>query len=279
MSDGNALIEIGKLAEPAKVLIEKVSDAIGGVFKPYQIKRIAKAEVQAEIIRAEGQVVISEIQQRGLERLIYQEGKKQKNIEEITAKALPLLEDKGNPADMSEDWISNFFEKCGLVSDEEMQTLWGKVLAGEANRAGTFNKRTVNTIANLEKEDAHLFTSLCQFGVSFGELTPLIFDTKSEIYIKNHINFSTLTHLESIGLISFNHMSGYRRQSLPNKFVISYFNQNLLVQLKDKESELKIGKVIFTDIGKQLSGICGAEKNDEFPSFLVNQLAGRITLI
>jgi hypothetical protein len=279
MSDGNALIELGKLAEPAKVLIEKVSDAIGGIFKPYQIKRIAKAEVQAEIIRAEGQIAISEIQQRGLERLIYQEGKKQQNIEDITAKALPLLEDNSNPNSMSEDWISNFFDKCSNVSDEEMQTLWGKVLAGEANKGGSFNKRAVNAIANLEKEDANLFTSLCRFGVFFGEFTPLIFDSQSEIYLKNDINFKALTHLESIGLITFGHSSGFRKQALPAQFVIQYFDQRLLVTLKQNESELKIGKVILTDIGKQLSTICGAEKIEEFPAFISSQWKDRITLI
>ncbi len=101
----------------------------------------------------------------------------------------------------------------------------------------------------------------------FGEFTPLIFDPQSEIYLKNDINFKASTHLESIGLITFGHSSGFRRQALPAQFVIQYFDQKLLAQLKQNESELKIGKVILTDIGKQLSIICGAEKIEEFPAF------------
>ena len=34
---------------------------------------------------------------------------------------------------MEEDWIANFFDKCRIVSDSEMQSLWARVLAGEAN--------------------------------------------------------------------------------------------------------------------------------------------------
>ena len=44
MGSNNSIVNLGDLSKPATVLIEKISDAIGGIFKPYQIKRIAKAE-------------------------------------------------------------------------------------------------------------------------------------------------------------------------------------------------------------------------------------------
>jgi hypothetical protein len=50
----NPLANLGDLAKPATVLIEKISDAVGGVFKPFQIVRVARAEAEAELIRAEG---------------------------------------------------------------------------------------------------------------------------------------------------------------------------------------------------------------------------------
>ena len=50
---GNSVINLGELSKPATVLIEKIADAVGGIFKPYQIKRLAKAEAEAELIHAE----------------------------------------------------------------------------------------------------------------------------------------------------------------------------------------------------------------------------------
>ncbi|HLL76618.1 MAG TPA: hypothetical protein VK421_15295 [Pyrinomonadaceae bacterium] len=50
MSDGNSIVNLGDLTKPATVLIEKISDAVGGVFRPYQIKRLAHAEAEAEKI-------------------------------------------------------------------------------------------------------------------------------------------------------------------------------------------------------------------------------------
>ena len=39
-----SLVNLGDITKPADTLIKKVSKAVGGIFAPYQIKRIAKAE-------------------------------------------------------------------------------------------------------------------------------------------------------------------------------------------------------------------------------------------
>ncbi len=176
MSEGNSIINLGDLSRPATALIEKVSDALGGYFKPYQIKRVAKAEAEAEIIRAQTQIDVTDIQRRALYRFIAEEGKKQDNIEKITEKAIPLLEDSSNPKDIEDDWVANFFDKCRIVSDDEMQSLWSKVLSGEANAPGSFSKRTVNFLSSIDKIEAHLFTSLCGYGWHAGNVRPLIYD-------------------------------------------------------------------------------------------------------
>ena len=49
MGEGGGLINLGDLSKPATVLIERVSDAVGGIAKPWQIKRIAKAETKADL--------------------------------------------------------------------------------------------------------------------------------------------------------------------------------------------------------------------------------------
>jgi hypothetical protein len=197
-------------------LIEKISEAIGGYFRPYQIKRVATAEAEAEIIKAQAQIEVTELQRRALVRFVAEEARKQDNMEKITQKALPQLEESSNPQNIEDDWIANFFDKCRIVSDEEMQSLWAKVLAGEANSPGTYSKRTVNFLGSLDKTDANLFTSLCGFGWGVGNIIPLIFDSREQIYNNQGINFSTLSHLDDIGLVSFNHLSGFRQMGLPN---------------------------------------------------------------
>lgn len=52
MAEANALVSLGDLSKPAVVLIEKISDAIGGLFRPYQIRHVAEAEAAAEKTKA-----------------------------------------------------------------------------------------------------------------------------------------------------------------------------------------------------------------------------------
>jgi hypothetical protein len=133
MSGENPIISLGELSKPATVLIEKVSAVVGGLFRPYQIIRVAKAEAEAERIRAQGQIQISDIQRRAFYRWLDEEARKQRNIEDITRLALPEVKEESQPEKIEDDWIANFFDKCRLISDSEMQQLWSNVLAGQAN--------------------------------------------------------------------------------------------------------------------------------------------------
>lgn len=253
----NSLINLGDLAEPARVLIEKVSDAVGGVFKPYQIKRVAQAEAEADKIKAVSKIEISELQQRALGRFLLEEASKQQNIENITRKALPSVNSNAQPKNIENDWIVDFFDKSRLVSDEEMQELWGKVLAGEANAPGTYSKRTIHMLASLDKNDAILFTKLCGFVWFIETPVPLIFDSSNELYLKNGINFGVLKHLDSIGLISFESLSGYLRKGFDKTTDVTYGSKKITLEFaEDKDNKLDIGHAIFTDVGIQLVAIC-----------------------
>src|SRR5687768_4210652 len=161
MSDGNSIINLGDLTKPATVLIEKIAEATGAVFRPYQIVRVAKAEAEADKIKALANIEISEPQQRGLQRFILEQGLQQENMESITAQTLPQLKEDAKPEEIEDDWLAKFFAECKLVSDGEMQSLWAKLLAGQANQPGTFSKRTIEFVSNLDKSDAQLFTNLC----------------------------------------------------------------------------------------------------------------------
>jgi hypothetical protein len=269
MAEGNSLINLGDVSKPATVLIEKISDAIGGYFKPHQIKRVAKAEAEAEIIKAQAQIEISDLQRRALVRFVAEEARKQDNIEQITQKAIPLLTETSKPKEMEDDWITNFFDKCRLISDSEMQSLWSRVLAGEANAPGSYSKRTVNFLSSLDKNDAELFSTLCTFGVRIGNVVPLIFEVEADIYNKRQINFNSLIHLESIGLIQFNSVAGFVRKKLPKNITAFYHSTPINLEFqKEKDNELEIGQVLLTKIGHELAPICGSSPDPLFLEYV-----------
>src|SRR5262249_33597949 len=107
MSDVKSLVSVGELSKPAKILVEKIADAIGGIFKPYQIVRVARAEAEAELIRVKAEIEIEDIHRRALHRFLQEEARRQANIEEITRRALPEVGTDATPEKLEADWITN----------------------------------------------------------------------------------------------------------------------------------------------------------------------------
>ena len=271
----NPLAKLGDLTRPATVLIEKISDAVGGVFKPYQIVRVAKAEAEAERIQAESQIQLNDIHRRALHRFFEEEAKRQSNIEDITQKALPLLKEESSPQNVEDDWITNFFDKCRIVSDEDMQRLWSRVLAGEANTPGAFSKRTVNLLADLDMVDAELFMSLCGFCWMIGDLVPLVYDVQDEVYNRHGIDFSALNHLETLGFIQFDSTAGFKAVKLLKKVTVFYYDRPVEITFpKDAENALQLGEVVLTRAGHELAPVCGSNPVDGFFDFVYDRWAG-----
>lgn len=272
MSEGTSLINLGDLSKPATVLIEKVSSAVGLVYEPYHIKRVARAEAEADKIRALAKVELTDLEQRAIERLIHQEARKQDNIEQITAQAATELPSDAKVESLSEDWVAHFFKQCDTVSDKEMQSLWARLLSGEASKPGTFSKRTVDFVSSIDKKDAQLFSTFCQFLWFFGDLVPLVYETENEIYTKEGITFSALKHLDSIGLISFESTSGYVRKGYGKRATYYYYGRPVSLEFpKDDSNQLKTGKVLLTSVGKELAPICGSRRNGAFYEYVIEQ--------
>jgi hypothetical protein len=265
---GGALINLGDLSRPATVLIEKISDAVGGIAKPWQMVRVARAEAQVKAIRAQSRIRISDIEERALIRMVHEEGKKQANIENITAKAIPHLTADARPEDVENDWIAHFFDRCRLISDDEMQSLWAKILSGQVNSPGSFSKRTINLAATLDKSDAELFTRFCTFvwtsSGSGGEF-PLIYQINNALITEYGLTFETLTHLENIGLVNFNHSAGFSLPGLPQLFSLKYYDIDVNIEFpRENNNILGLGIAVLTRAGVQLAHISGGVKSDTY---------------
>jgi hypothetical protein len=259
----------GDWSKPATTLIEKIADAVGGIARPHQIVRVAKAEAKASHIRAKAEIEVKSLERRATRRFIAEEAKKQANMEQIIRDALPLLEEKAKPETVDDDWITNFFEKARITSDEEMQRLWSKILAGEANSPGVFSRKTVNLVSDLGKPDAEIFTQLCGFAWSLPELVVFIFDVKDEIYNGRGIYFESLAHLESLGLVRFDAVASFVRQTLAKNVEVSYFGRTLELTLPEpSDNSLAVGNTLLTRAGTELALVCGASPVEGFFEFI-----------
>lgn len=278
MPDNLSLVNFGDISSVGVSLIEKISNAIGGIARPWVTIRNAKADAEAKKILAAADIEVDDMQQqRAMERFVLEEVRKQTIIEGITAKALPMLDDDANPKDVEDDWIAHFFDKCRLVSDQEMQLLWAKVLAGEVNTPGGFSIRTLNVISTMNRVDASIFQRLSNFVFNIGgKDVPMIFYNKGEIYTENGLTFPVLSYLDELGLIKFDHVAGYSLIVSDGHYdpcQLKYFTRSAKIVFEGATvKKFRVGAVLFTSVGEELIEVCQPEPVDGFFEYIVQQM-------
>ncbi|MCE2494897.1 MAG: DUF2806 domain-containing protein [Alphaproteobacteria bacterium] len=262
----SSLVNVGELAKPVTTLIDRVSDGVGGLFRPWQIRRVARAESDATLIRAEVELQITDQHRSAFLRFLEEEAAKQSIMENIVLKAIPHVDpDNAQPEDISDDFIRNFFDKCRTVSDEHMQELWGCILAGEANNPGSFSRKTVNLVADLGKREAEMFVNLCRFVWEIGgNRIPVFVNKEHEVYKQYDID---LLLLQQLGLVTIGGaFFALELGPLPKNVIASYHDTGLNLTLaKGADNRMQVGQVRLTAAGLELSSLC---ESAEAPGFL-----------
>ncbi len=265
----NPLINIGDFGKLGDTLIKKISGAIGVLYEPTNIRRTAKANAKAAVIEANSQIEVTDLQRRAVNRFLQEEAQNQTNIENVVTKALPMLDDEAEPDAVESDWIRNFFDKTKLVSDSEMQSLYARILAGEANKQGSFSKKTLNFLASFDKKDAEKFSLIKNFCASPQMNIPLIYKDKNDFYRNNGLAFSDLKELDSLGLINFDSVGGFGGFSLflQNTNVELHYCDTIFVLSIDSK-EFNLGHVLPTEIGRELLMVSNSKPIQGFVEFL-----------
>lgn len=92
----------------------------------------------------------------------------------------------------SVDWFVRFFEDAGNISDEEIQELWAKVLAGEIKQPGSFSLRTLDVLKNLSKSEAEIIQVLASYAIRMGNAHYISIDKDLENQYNYHTKLLTM---------------------------------------------------------------------------------------
>jgi hypothetical protein len=267
-----SLIDLKAFSEPTIKLIESVSNAIGSIYEPTSIRRKARAEADAAIIYAQSQVEVQEIQIRAVKRLRDKELRRQRNIESITRKAITALPSSVSSEPVDEDWIFDFYERSQDISDEQIQEIWARILAGEVTQPGSFSKRTLETVKTLSANEAQLFVKCCPFVWNGEDLEdrafPIIFvGDKTKFPTQAGLNFTALQILQAAGLM----VIGQFVITHPgNLYHIEYFGSRYLLTLPERNIfQFPTGQALFTEAGKELLRMIKAEPDREYEQSII----------
>ena len=143
--------------KPLCKLIDAVRAGAGLWYEPIHLRRMAKSEGDALILRAEAKVALTELKQRAAARLTNTETRRQQNIESIVEKASQSLPEQCSETPVDQDWMAAFFDCCKDVGNDDVQKMWGKLLSGEVAEPGSYSRRALDALRLMSRLEASLF--------------------------------------------------------------------------------------------------------------------------
>jgi hypothetical protein len=232
------------IVKATEELIKLIDHTMGVVLEPTKTVLQAKADMKAERDRIRNKYKLDkiDIKERIKHRRFLTELRRQHNLEEIGYKALEFLPKNSEPQKISIDWINSYMTNAQDVGEEELRTLWAKILAGEANKPGKYSKRTLSYLQDFSLED----------------------DVKNRF---NVIPWDFMC-LENISLL---HGAAYSfKQDKP--IVLGYFDKMIKILNRHNEKELIIEAFLITNVGMELSTIVEYEENKDYLDYLENYI-------
>lgn len=277
--------DLAGLSEPLKRLIEVVAEGIGGISRPiltrknadakaYEIKTVAEAISESQKLLGPvkydgGEIVIesdqnknvpelpeADLDRRVISRMAYQEARRQENLERITQYAAEDFDgnEEMGPDRPDSDWTARFFRIAEDISTDEMQALWGKVLAGEVKRPGSYSLRTLDVLKNISQKEAETFVRVARIAFFSGGKA-FVPNPDHEKYLKEYfdITFLDLLLLREIGLLAPSDLEfSLSPVEEDAQTVFACGNTCVLIDRPAGTPKQPIKAVVFTEIGMQL---------------------------
>ena len=168
---------------------------------------------------------------------------------------------------VNHDWLDRFMDSASFVSEEQVQQMWGKILAKEFETPGSTPHNMVRILSEITLKHAKAFQKICSMKrlLVFIDSNGSVKLVQSDIVVPYkgneaefrdlELSFDLLNELETLGLIKFDSVAGFSTWNVPEKGIITYIDgvtQEIETHIKD---ELPIGNVRLTEAGNCLCKI------------------------
>lgn len=190
---------------------------------------------------------------RSVSRVADQLRREQDNLEGTFEKAATFAsesEEKPSENPVGEDFLNEWIDNAKRIGDEEMQKIWGRILADEVARPGRFSKSTINIVRVLGRPDAVRFTKLCTY-VWTHNGSPIAI-TQKPFPDGSSLSFLGIKRLEELGLIRLEPLGVILRGV--GQLTLDYFGRKFFGI--GNPVDIPIGSVLLTTAGRELHRIC-----------------------
>lgn len=124
----------------------------------YLAKKKAQIDAEVEILKLQGQEKIAQY-------VLARNNQKIENVGNVVSKAKQqfTIDEKVSNEPVDKDWMNRFLNIAEDISDNELQELWARVLAGEVKHPKSYSLRTLEVLKNISKEEAEIIVKNAVF--------------------------------------------------------------------------------------------------------------------
>ncbi len=203
-------------------------------------------------------------------KMTYTEFYKAKNFLSIAKKADKYFEKTSADTQAYDfDWFIRFYENVGNISNDKMQEIWAKILAGEINNPHSFSLKTIDVLKNIGEKEAELFTLVCKKCFSLGNDSLFLPNYRS--YMEHSgITYAMIMYLSELGLM-YNDATIRLELPISSDAKAVLINDGYIMTAKsqtDRTNKLSLKQYPLTTAGRELASlISGMPSLDDFISF------------
>lgn len=209
--------------------------------------------------------------------------KNQKAIAEIALDNAKEGTDFSDKSGVNEDWLDRYMDSAKFVSSEDMQLIWGKILANEFEIPGSTPPNMIRVLSEISTDLANEFRKICSMTVTINPLEkdgkiengPILIVPFSEnrlVFEKIGLRFGVLGELETLGLIKYSG-SGYGIDC--HKGIYEICIHNNIYRIQNSENTFPVGNVMLTDAGEALQKITEPIEIDEYNHMMTNYMTSQ----
>lgn len=256
---------IAFLSSGLKTMSSAVGPVAGALFTAIFLRHNTKTDEFEKIKAGKFKEVADNLLASG--KMTYTEYYKASNFLTVAQKADQYYQEQPRSDEQGTydfDWFVRFFEAAGNVSDDTMQNLWAKILAGEIAQPSTFSLKTIDVVRNLSKKDAELFIKICSHSfVSSG--TNCFLPNEDEYLETVGITYADIMKLSEIGLMFNDELISLSMSisSEPRILVNSHSLIMVMASSSGKPEEANIRQYPFTEVGNEVSTLISKSASDE----------------
>jgi uncharacterized repeat protein (TIGR03899 family) len=212
--------------------------------------------------------------------------RKQQNLESIIQKSLAYCPSSSSSTRADPDWFSQFTVLAEDVSNNTMQDLWAKILAGEIAQPGSYSLKSLSIFKSMSITDAKLLAKVCSLVVkdsskkntrilSGAYQTPGFWSFfKKSTQSKVNLNQCDVSYTELLSLaennIIFIQEAESNELNKGEKVTFNFNGQNLVLTAKANQCVLNFYK--FTPVGSELALLISDNPHKEFLPLLKTSL-------